>query len=141
MGRRRIHTDDNARKRAFIDRHRKKVHEQKRRSYSEKTKIEPPHETRMRKERQALNSKSYHLKKKATHHLSFENVAYKSRQSLGKAVSKTCSSLPKSPRKKTAVLLHPSGKYFENAPKFKSSPQNNGISAALLKQKLCRSGM
>jgi hypothetical protein len=35
----------------------------------------------------------------------------------------------------------PSGKYFENAPKFKSSPQNNGISAALLKQKLCGSGM
>jgi hypothetical protein len=36
---------------------------------------------------------------------------------------------------------HPSGKYFENAPKFKSSPQNNGISAALIKQKLCGSGM
>jgi hypothetical protein len=35
----------------------------------------------------------------------------------------------------------PSEKYFENAPKFKSSPQNNGISAALLKQKLCGSGM
>jgi hypothetical protein len=35
----------------------------------------------------------------------------------------------------------PSEKYFENAPKFKSSPQNNGIYAALLKQKLCGSGM
>jgi hypothetical protein len=38
-------------------------------------------------------------------------------------------------------VMLPSGKYFENAPKFKSSPQNNGISAALLKQKLCGSGM
>jgi hypothetical protein len=35
----------------------------------------------------------------------------------------------------------PSGKYFKNAPKFKCSPQNNGIPAALLKQKLCESGM
>jgi hypothetical protein len=35
----------------------------------------------------------------------------------------------------------PSGKYFENALKFKSLLQNNGISAALLKQKLCESGM
>jgi hypothetical protein len=35
----------------------------------------------------------------------------------------------------------PSGKYFENALKFKSSPQNNGISASLLKQKLCGSSM
>jgi hypothetical protein len=39
------------------------------------------------------------------------------------------------------TLILPSGKYFENASKFKSSPQNNGISAALLKQKLCGSGM
>jgi hypothetical protein len=29
----------------------------------------------------------------------------------------------------------------KKAPKFKSSPQNNGISAALIKQKLCVSGM
>jgi hypothetical protein len=35
----------------------------------------------------------------------------------------------------------PGEKYFENAPKFKSSPQINRISAALLKQKLCGSGM
>jgi hypothetical protein len=35
----------------------------------------------------------------------------------------------------------PSEKYFINAPKFISLPQNNGISAALLKQKLCGSGM
>jgi hypothetical protein len=35
----------------------------------------------------------------------------------------------------------PSGKYFKNALKFKCSPQNNGIPAALLKQKLCESGM
>jgi hypothetical protein len=28
---------------------------------------------------------------------------------------------------------------FENAPKFKSSPQNNGESAAFLKQMLCGS--
>jgi hypothetical protein len=35
----------------------------------------------------------------------------------------------------------PGGKNFENAPKFKSSPQNNGISTALLKQKLCVGGM
>jgi hypothetical protein len=33
--------------------------------------------------------------------------------------------------------LPPGGKKFENAPKFKSSPQNNGISAAFLKQMLC----
>jgi hypothetical protein len=33
--------------------------------------------------------------------------------------------------------LQPGGKNFENAPKFKSSPQNNGISAAFLKQMLC----
>jgi hypothetical protein len=39
------------------------------------------------------------------------------------------------------AIKGPSGKYFENAPKFKSSPQNNGISAALLKQNLCGSGM
>jgi hypothetical protein len=32
-------------------------------------------------------------------------------------------------------------KYFENASKFKSSPQNSGISAAFLKQKLCGSDM
>jgi hypothetical protein len=38
-------------------------------------------------------------------------------------------------------LKFPSGKYFKNAPKFKSLPQNNGISAAILKQKLCGSGM
>jgi hypothetical protein len=37
--------------------------------------------------------------------------------------------------------MKPSEKYFENAPKFKSSPQNNGISAALLKQILCGIGM
>jgi hypothetical protein len=36
---------------------------------------------------------------------------------------------------------HPSEKYFKNAQQFKSSPQNNGISAALLKQRLCGSGM
>jgi hypothetical protein len=36
---------------------------------------------------------------------------------------------------------YPSEKYFENAPKFKFSPQNNGISTTLLKQKLCGSGM
>jgi hypothetical protein len=35
----------------------------------------------------------------------------------------------------------PNGKYFENAPKFKSWSRNNGISAALLKQKLCGIGM
>jgi hypothetical protein len=35
----------------------------------------------------------------------------------------------------------PSEKYFENALKFKSSPQNNGISSGLLKQKVCGSGM
>jgi hypothetical protein len=39
------------------------------------------------------------------------------------------------------IVNIPSGKYLKNAPKFKSSPQNNGISAALLKQKLCGSGM
>jgi hypothetical protein len=37
--------------------------------------------------------------------------------------------------------MKPSEKYFENVPKFKSSPQNNGISAALLKQILCGIGM
>jgi hypothetical protein len=37
--------------------------------------------------------------------------------------------------------IAPGEKYFENAPEFKSSPQNNGISAALLKQRLCGSGM
>jgi hypothetical protein len=37
--------------------------------------------------------------------------------------------------------FQPGGKYFENAPKFKSSPQNNGVTAALLKQKLYGSGM
>jgi hypothetical protein len=30
-----------------------------------------------------------------------------------------------------------SEKYFENAPKFKSSPQNNGKSTGFLKQMLC----
>jgi hypothetical protein len=35
----------------------------------------------------------------------------------------------------------PSGKNFENAPKFKSSPQNNDISVALLKQMLCGTSM
>jgi hypothetical protein len=44
-------------------------------------------------------------------------------------------------RKQLLFFLEPSGKYFENAPKFKSLPQNNGISAARLKQKLCGSGM
>jgi hypothetical protein len=41
------------------------------------------------------------------------------------------------------TCLHhiPGEKYFKNAPKFKSSPQNNGISTALLKQKLGGSGM
>jgi hypothetical protein len=34
-------------------------------------KIEQPYEARMRKERQALN---YRLRKKATHHLSFEKM-------------------------------------------------------------------
>jgi hypothetical protein len=33
------------------------------------------------------------------------------------------------------------GKNFENAPKFKSSPQNNDTSAALLKQMLCGTSM
>jgi hypothetical protein len=37
--------------------------------------------------------------------------------------------------------MQPSEKYFKNAQQFKSSPQNNGISAALLKQRLCGSGM
>jgi hypothetical protein len=31
----------------------------------------------------------------------------------------------------------PNGKNFENALKFKSSPQNNGISTGFLKQMLC----
>jgi hypothetical protein len=31
-------------------------------------------------------------------------------------------------------LTLPGGKKFENTPKFKSSPQNNGISAAFLRQ-------
>jgi hypothetical protein len=31
----------------------------------------------------------------------------------------------------------PSEKYFDNAPKFKSSPQNNGKSTGFLKQMLC----
>jgi hypothetical protein len=35
-----------------------------------------------------------------------------------------------------SLLFTPSEKYFENALKFKSLPQNNGISAELLKQKL-----
>jgi hypothetical protein len=35
----------------------------------------------------------------------------------------------------------PGEKNCENAPKFKSSPQNNGISAALLKQMLCGTSM
>jgi hypothetical protein len=36
---------------------------------------------------------------------------------------------------------HPSEKYFENALKLKSSPQNNGISSAFLKQKQYRSDL
>jgi hypothetical protein len=32
--------------------------------------------------------------------------------------------------------MKPSEKYFENAPKFKSSPQNNGISSALKKNSI-----
>ena len=32
----------------------------------------------------------------------------------------------------------PSGKFLKNAPKFKSSPQNNGLSATFLKQTLCK---
>jgi hypothetical protein len=35
----------------------------------------------------------------------------------------------------------PDGKNFENAPKFKSSPQNNCMSAAFLKQMLCGTSM
>jgi hypothetical protein len=35
----------------------------------------------------------------------------------------------------------PGGKIFENTPKFKSSPQNNSISAAFLKQMLCGTSM
>jgi hypothetical protein len=37
----------------------------------------------------------------------------------------------------TYLWTYPGGKNFENAPKFKSSPQNNGISAAFLKQMSC----
>jgi len=36
-------------------------------------------------------------------------------------------------------MTPPNGKYFENAPKFKSSPQNKGVSAAFFKQMLCGS--
>jgi hypothetical protein len=39
------------------------------------------------------------------------------------------------------LALTPGGKNFENAPKFKCSPQNNGISAAFLKQLLCETSM
>jgi hypothetical protein len=42
---------------------------------------------------------------------------------------------------KNETTQHPGDKYFENAPKFKSLPQNHGISTALFKQKLCGSGM
>jgi hypothetical protein len=35
------------------------------------------------------------------------------------------------PKSLPLVTKLPSEKYFENAPKFKYSPQNNGISAAL----------
>jgi hypothetical protein len=35
-----------------------------------------------------------------------------------------------------SFLKHPSEKYFENAPKIKSSPQNNGKSTGFLKQML-----
>jgi hypothetical protein len=36
---------------------------------------------------------------------------------------------------------NPGGEKFEDAPKFKSSPQNNSISAAFLKQMLCETSM
>jgi hypothetical protein len=35
------------------------------------------------------------------------------------------------------IEQQPSEKYFENASKFKSSPQNNGKSTGFLKQMLC----
>jgi hypothetical protein len=39
------------------------------------------------------------------------------------------------------VKYNPGGKNFKNTQKFKSSPQNNGKSAAFLKQMLCRTSM
>jgi hypothetical protein len=45
-------------------------------------------------------------------------------------------------RSKTSLNTYlPSEKYFENAPKFKSSSQNNSVSAASVNQMLCGSGM
>jgi hypothetical protein len=38
---------------------------------------------------------------------------------------------------KFLLIQVPDGKNFENAPKFKSSPQNNGISLHFLKLMLC----
>jgi hypothetical protein len=103
----RKYIDDKARKRAYKERHREEVLEKKREAYVQKKKYECGEEADARKERQARNSKNYYHRKKIRLEAEKEapQVAYKSRQSLGKAVCKAASTLPRSPRKKTAVLL------------------------------------
>jgi hypothetical protein len=103
----RKYADDNARKRAYKERHEHKVLAKKREAYHEKMVTETWKAKVDRHTRQLANSRKYQERKKKTIlcPTSSTEKSYSCRQSLGKAVSRVSSPLVRSPNKKCAVLI------------------------------------
>jgi hypothetical protein len=103
------YADANARKRAYKERHCEEIAEKKRVLYQNRKKKEYAVDAEKRKKREAVNSKNYRNRKTASTEIvkssKEQTEAYKCRQTFGKAVTKASLALPRSPRKKCAVLL------------------------------------